>query len=526
MLGMKKAMFSALVVIGIVSTSAIAREGSRAGEDRLDNGLEMRLIWCPPGQFQMGVSNAKTGEKPASSVAVELTTGFWLAQHEVTQGAWEQVMGTQPWKDDSRVKTGPDFPATYVSYRDAVEFCQRLTASERAAGRLASDEQYSLPTEAQWEYACRAGVQSAYCFGDDESMLTDFAWFSANAFAIGERYAHAVGQKRANPWGVHDMHGNVFEWCLDDYATVLPGGRDPIHTGGAERVIRGGGWFLSAKDCRSDSRRRANRQLRNDVVGFRVAIISVNESDRTQLTGRPGTRAGEERSDNSIQLRLLWCPPGEFTMGSPNSEEGRYDGYDEGQVKAKITDGFWLGKFEVTQGEWENVMGTQPWKGKELTRTDPRNAVSLVTYEEAIAFCEALTDRERAAGRLGAREAYTLPTEPQWEYACRAGTDTAFSFGDDRLQLGDYAWYVANAGNEGETYAHPVGQKRANPWGFHDVHGNVLEWCRDSQWDQWRMVRGGSWDFTEREARSACRWPKAATPNTNVGFRVALIQEP
>jgi len=128
-----------------------------------------------------------------------------------------------------------------------------------------------LPTEAQWEYACRAGTATRFSFGDDESALADYGWFGGNVG--GEQYAHGVGQKRANPWGLYDMHGNVGEWCRDWYEATLSGGNDPERSvGGSSRVLRGGGWVGPARHCRSAIRGKRPPANRDPYLGFRVAL--------------------------------------------------------------------------------------------------------------------------------------------------------------------------------------------------------------------------------------------------------------
>ena len=179
-------------------------------------------------------------------------------------------MGTEPWEGED-VQVDKDFPATYVSWNDVTAFCQRLTGLERKAGKLKADEEYRLPTEAEWEYACRAGTTTAFSFGEDESKLGEYAWCRSNADNAGEKYAHAVGLKKPNPWGLHDMHGNVFEWCSDWYGNALPGGADPVGPGGgSDRVIRGGGWRDYPGSCRSANRYAVPSNRSNDM-GFRVA---------------------------------------------------------------------------------------------------------------------------------------------------------------------------------------------------------------------------------------------------------------
>ncbi len=138
--------------------------------------------------------------------------------------------------------------------------------------KLPAGEAYRLPTEAQWEYACRAGTQTMWSFGDDEKQLGQYAWFRSNADNAGEQYAHAVGLKKPNPGGLHHMHGNVWEWCSDWYGNALPGGTDPVGPGkGSSRVLRGGGWRSNPDDCRSADRGFNDPSFRSSSLGFRLA---------------------------------------------------------------------------------------------------------------------------------------------------------------------------------------------------------------------------------------------------------------
>jgi formylglycine-generating enzyme required for sulfatase activity len=278
--------------------------GKAPGEIRDDNGLKLKLVWCPPGFLTMEQVEEITepaaekdnepaddddpNDKPAlkpqkiiTPVKVFLTRGYWLGKYEVTQSEWKQVMKTEPWKGQDFTKEGADFPATWISWEDATDFCRKLTEQDRQAGRLPKDWGYTLPTEAQWEYGCRARTQTKFSFGDDESKLSDYAWFDVNSKNAGELYAHLVGQKKANPWGLFDMHGNVFEWCRDVYTEKLPGGRDPEvkpdeKTGGSDRVRRGGCWFSVAAYCRSGGYRYwSEPDYRSDFSGFRVALSAI-----------------------------------------------------------------------------------------------------------------------------------------------------------------------------------------------------------------------------------------------------------
>jgi formylglycine-generating enzyme required for sulfatase activity len=221
---------------------------------------------------------------------------------------------------------------------------------------------------------------------------------------------------------------------------------------------------------------------------------------------------------------MVFIPPGTFRMGSPDDEEGRWEG--EGpQTDVLISRGFWMGKYEVTQGEYEAVMGNNPswfngirqvWDPEsgteiEVNYTDPTRPVEQVSRHDAVAYCAALTERERGAGRIAPHAGYRLPTEAEWEYACRGWTSTRFSYGDDPgyTNLTNYAWYRDNS--EGQT--HPVGQKLPNTWGLYDMYGDVWEWCQD-WWanslpdgialnpqgpvsGSYRVIRGGSWSYPD-----------------------------
>ena len=529
--------------------------------ESVTNSIGMELIEIPAGKFTMGspAGEKNRNENWEAQVTVTLTKPFELGKYEVTQGQWKSVMGTEPWDGQDYVQADKDCPATYVDWNDATEFCQKLTEIERKAGKLKADEAYRLPTEAEWEYACRAGTETAYSFGDYESKLGEYAWFVPNTIVVGEQYAHKVGLKKPNPWGLHDMHGNVFEWCSDWYCEDLSGGTDP--TGpkvGSDRVVRGGGWRCNPGSCRSAHRLFNDPSNRFFALGFRVARSqseTVTGAERRQqgaqaepapqvaLETRPKMEKTEpvkkvfkgESVTNSIKMELIEIPAGKFTMGSPTGETYRYE--NEAQVSVTLTKPFGLGKYEVTQGQFRSVMGSEPWKGKGFAQADKDCPATWVSWDDATEFCKKLTAIERKAGKLKANKAYRLPTEAEWEYACRAGTESAYSFGDDESKLGEYAWFYYST--RGEDYAHKVGLKKPNSWDLQDMHGNVFEWCSDWYGEELsggtdpagpnggsiRMFRGGSWWKFADYCRSANRTLYLPSHRSNdLGFRVARSQ--
>jgi len=210
------------------------------------------LVWITPGSFTMGSDEGDPDEAPPHEVTV--SDGFWMARTPITQGVWTAVMGENP----SGFHGPPELPVENVTWFDCQAFVRRLNEQHGGGFRLCS--------EAEWEYACRAGGTTRWCFGNDESQLDAYAWHPGNA---GGR-THPVGAKRPNAWGLHDMHGNVCEWCDDDhtpgYGDAAAAMVDP-----AGKVTRGGSWCVVASDCRSACRSWApDPGSRYDFVGFRV----------------------------------------------------------------------------------------------------------------------------------------------------------------------------------------------------------------------------------------------------------------
>ena len=252
-----------------------------------ENSIGMKFCWCPPGKFMMGTpeteANLFESENQGpwllteNQVLVTLSPGFWLGKYPVTKAEWELAKGTPPEKEVSYEKEGPNYPVRCVEWENVKNYCQVLTEKDHQAQQLPSHWKYQLPTEAQWEYACRAGTTTAFCFGNDISLLGDYAWWGGIQ-GIGNsesgQFAHPVGQKRSNAWSFHDMHGNVYELCLDlldRNKGKLSGGINPLETSGPVWMGRGGCGHSSRQYCRSANRQRAFPG--NGNMGFRVALV-------------------------------------------------------------------------------------------------------------------------------------------------------------------------------------------------------------------------------------------------------------
>ncbi len=480
-----------LVLILVVLIPRLSPDKIRTVD--LGDGVKMVLVWIPPGEFMMGgPSDGSDGDEGAlPKHGVRIMQGFWMGKCEVTQEQWQAVTGDNP-----AHYGGAENPVEDVTWEDCQGFLKKLN--------LKTGVSFRLPSEAEWEYACRAGASTDFYFGDDPSGLGDYDWYAENS----DSRPQPVGLKKPNAWGLHDMHGNVSEWCEDDWHDGYAGApadgtawldspREPY------RVTRGGSSECHAGLCRAQNRYRHLASSRFCTLGLRVVLPADQagsqleldrvvrarareaaeeaarararrkareaEAERLALTAEEAARLQAETAPkgqikravdlgNGVTLELTWIPPGAFMMGT---EEGR--SYEGPLHRVRITRGFWLGTCEVTQEQWQEVMGNNPsgFSG------DRRLPVEMVSWYDCQDFVQELS---RDTG-----ERFRLPTEAEWEYACRAGTITKFHFGDDPSQLEDYGWY----GGNGKGLISPIGQKRPNAWGLHDMLGNVSEWVED-----------------------------------------------
>jgi formylglycine-generating enzyme required for sulfatase activity len=256
------AILLAVVLVLVVSMSSPNKgEGPMAGKKAGDiktNSLGMKLAWIPSGTFKMGSPVGEPGRNDDEvQHDVTLTKGFYLGVYEVTQAQWRAVMGDNP----SSFK-GDDHPVDNVSWDDCQEFCKKLS--------LRDGRRYRLPTEAEWEYACRAGTTSQYYSGDGEEALRKVGWYAGNSW----RQPHVVGGLAPNAWGLYDMHGNVWEWCADG-AGPYPAGNVTDYKGpqsGINRILRGGCWANDARDCRAAYRGKVPPVGHTPGWGLRVCF--------------------------------------------------------------------------------------------------------------------------------------------------------------------------------------------------------------------------------------------------------------
>jgi formylglycine-generating enzyme required for sulfatase activity len=502
----------------------------------LSNGLAVTLtapylpsmVAIEPGTFEMG-SNAASGLPYFGSTntqpvhTVTISSPFWMGRYEVTQAEYQALMGVNP-----SVNVGPNRPVEGVTWNDAVAYCAALTAAETLAGNVPVGYQYRLPTEAEWEYACRAGTTTEFNVG--AGLLCSDAWFSLTYHPTlitscgNSPETVDVGGYAPNAWGLYDMHGNVWEWCLDSFASYNAAPvTDPFVIAGPDRVLRGGSWSSSSFGCRSAFRRDlGGPDFAFSDVGFRVVLAPV--------IALPDP------------AKFALIPAGTFQMGSNAANVAPYFGQPNEKPVHQVTisSPFWMGRYEVTQAEYQALMGVNP-----SFYVGPNRPVERVSWNDAVAYCTALTAAETLAGNVPVGYEYRLPTEAEWEYACRAGTTTEFNVGAELLCSDarfsetihpSLSW--TSCGNPSGTV--DVGGYAPNAWGLYDMHGNVWEWCLDSfasysaapVTDPFvtgsvdRVLRGGSWFSLSSSCRSAYRNGSVGGTFTTVGFRVVLAPIP
>jgi formylglycine-generating enzyme required for sulfatase activity len=240
---------------------------------KLPGDVPLEMVWVPEGSFFMGSPDTEQDRAATEGAQhAAIVGGFWMGRYELTKRQWTAVMGTTPWQGNANVLDDPDSPAVLVSWNNMKDF---ITALNGLTGKA-----FQLPSEVQWEYACRAGTTTRCYWGDDAGYteINDYAWWNGNAVPAGELYAHVVGQKRPNAFGLYDMNGNVWEFCEDDWHTSYTGAptdgsawvNSPRST---NRVARGGAWSTDGYACRSAARAFGAPNGLSVIVGFRVVRL-------------------------------------------------------------------------------------------------------------------------------------------------------------------------------------------------------------------------------------------------------------
>jgi formylglycine-generating enzyme required for sulfatase activity/serine/threonine protein kinase len=569
----------------------------------IENSVGMKLRLIPPGEFTMGTDPAALDQLVARLSSEEqlefvenldqektprqarVREPFYLGTCEVTVGQFRQFAletdfqtdaeksgdggwsgrdgkwirhKEHIWKTPGAWPLADDQPVVHVSYHDAQAFCTWLSQQE--------NRRYALPTDVQWEFAARAGTTELFGGTDDPAALATSAWYKSSLPDDHRNQPQAVGGLAANQFGLFDMLGNVWEATSTWHPVVSD-----------RRIIRGGSWYNQALMARPALRSKGSRpNVAMDAgTGFRVAIVgdlrppppprAVAPFDAPQARAHQDAWAKhlgvQVAHTNKVGMKMRLIPPGEFLMGSTQAdtdqlartlEQGGANDFDKfvarmssPQHKVRLTKPFRLSECEVTVGQYRQFIEATKyvpsmeqlgvkrfqWTGSAVEPNADQRAVIGVSWDDAKAFCKWLSEEEG--------QTYDLPSEAQWEFACRAGTTTAWSFGDEASGLEPHAVF----GRPSFWPAEVVGSKTANPFGLFDMHGNADEWCLD--WHQrdfyansptddpvcttnpqdknsGRVARGGtslSAPWWTRSTTRAFDFP--ATPNNPKGFRVA-----
>lgn len=594
----------------------------------LGNKARMKLTLLPAGKFMMGKPGPERivdfGEEERPYHEVTITKPFYVGTFEVTRGqfaafvadtgyqtdaekagqvqVWNGLSpkegGKYVWKPLSWRKAGfeqtDDHPVVYVSWDDAYEFCEWLS---KKTGRPVS-----LPTEAQWEYACRAGTDTSYPWGDD---LVE-GWYNGSGSDDGFAFTAPVGKYKPNAFGLYDMIGNVDEWCADWNGSGYPGYNPKDKTDpkgpdvGCGHMVRGGHW---GGICTSFKRFGLTPKRHENYLGFRIVMAAERPSPQpttTESTSRPGSQpsssawpfdvkeAARRQQETSKSLgvakeialvlsekktmKFILIPAGRFLMGVPEEEKKRFP--DAPPHDVRVTKPFYIGITHVTRGQFAAFVADsgyktdaernrdvdlfrldtrQPlvfeasWKKPGFAQNDRHPAV-CISHNDAVAFSRWLSKK---TGRNVA-----LPSEAQFEYACRAGTSTDYPWGDDPNE--GEGW--CNAADEtllsafpsegwgyqyfrwvdGYVFTSPEGAFKPNAFGLYDMIGNACQWCADWYDEGYyvmsprrdppgpnvgtkRVLRGRSFRDGARACRSAARWYcSPGWGGHDTGFRVIV----
>ncbi len=465
--------------------SQLSAQNGQELPETIEIGYGIEMVLVKGGTFEMGSNEMGVDARPVHTVTL---SDFYISKYEITQAQWLAVMG-----DVDCYLIGGDLPMHNVYFQDVQEFIKYLS---RETGR-----DLAMPTEAQWEYSARGGQKSLGYVYAGSNDLDEVGWDYGNS---GERIL-PVGKKKPNELGLYDMSGNLFEMCWDYYAPyadtlqVNPGGPDE----GDEIVIRGGAWCYDSSLANVYARSRGKNGYGYDV-GVRLVMSPPRpkDSDFSAVFYQEQLDNIEEQ-EFDYDMEMVYVEGGEYVRGS-----SEYDGNTYSYMPPHVSEveGFYMGKYEVTQAMWKAVMGSNPSinKGKDLP-------VHNVSWNDINRFISKLNQK---TGRH-----YRLPTEQEWEYVVKEGKHSndlrirrSFPGGDDLMSV---AWCIPNSFDPKKYFedwlddrlddfmpVHPVGRKEPNVLGIYDLCGNVAEACQDaedSNYDYpYRILKGGACVSTDR----------------------------
>lgn len=490
------------------------------------------------------------GFDPEFQHNVSFNHDWYMGKFEVTQLQYEAIMGYNP--SNSSCK-GSNRPVDSVSWKDAEVFINKL--NEKFKGRKLK---FRLPTEAEWEYACRAGTKTAYFFG--ETITNDQAHFGDNTTKVASM---PVGSFKPNTFGLYDMHGNVQEWCEDVYGDYKDAPNDgkaptpkPLRQGSTECVLRGGHWSAGEGELRAAHRAHINQATTSSHNGIRVVcegtVGGMRPDDSPAIepdpVPAPVVKGDELAFDLGDKIKLevikINAKGQKFLMGSPLDEPARVliplpgtspieeRNFDfELQHAVSFNHDWYMGKYEVTQEQYKAIMGTNPSRYEGL-----KNPVERVSWKEAQEFIKKLNEKLKDR-----KVTFRLPSEAEWEYACRAGTTTIFYFGKTiTTQQAHFDDQLKKVGTK------PVGSFKPNALGLYDMLGNVSELCQDYYGPYSKapkdgkpmtetirkpplddhVIRGGNYSDSAWKCRSAYRSEIRPTSGADsVGLRLVCVPD-
>ena len=486
-----------LILLWILCLSFIS--SSRAPLPMPGQQVPEGMVLVKGGTFLVGSEEISSDEEPVHPVSLN---NFYIGKSEVTQAEWTAIMGNNP-----SVFKGENLPVENVSWYQAVEFCNKKSREEGlipcysgSGDQVTCDftaDGYRLPTEAEWEYACQGGRESRHYEYSGSAHLDQLAWFELNS----AYKTQPVKGKKPNELGIYDMSGNVAEWCWDRYDGAYyqksPQKNPTGPASGENRLYRGGHVCDPGEWLRYWKRFSSPPLYKYFNLGLRV------------VRNDPGKPPALK---NMVLVR-----GGTYNMGNSNGKNS------EKMVHEITLSDFYIGKYEITQEDWRVVMGNSP-----SLRKGGKSPVHMVDWYDAVEYCNKRSQIEGLVPCYSGKgdqvvcdfqvNGYRLPTEAEWDYACRGGQESRHYRFSGSNQADQVAWYKENL----TIYFQPVGLKSPNELGIYDMSGNMWEWC----WDWFdadyykvspsqnpkgpstgirRVVHGGSWSEPEENLWCSAR---------------------